>query len=168
MTDPISDKTEALAETAFEAYRKKLGELNAGKAMTGSPMPSWGEVAAKRPDEPGGHVAACWRATAEAIQVINAAISPRTVDVDAIAHDKAQTDAFVLERGNGVMIVEGEPHALVLREVGPEAHAALQGWAARGIALGVAPGTMVYAAGEVSCWAVGREDLREPPSEPEQ
>lgn len=90
---------EALAEIAFEAYRTKLGELNAGKAMTGSPMPPWSEVAAKRPDEPGGHVAACWRAAAEAIGLFNDALAPagRAVDVVAFGQARAHDEGRHIE-----------------------------------------------------------------------
>lgn len=77
----------SLAEYLFEAYRAKLAEVNAGKTMTGSPMPAWPEVATKAPDEPGGHVAPCWEAVAvaarefyEAERVAEARREGRVVD----------------------------------------------------------------------------------------
>lgn len=60
---------QTLAEQLYEAYRQKLADVNAGKTMTGAPMPSWDELLVRKPDEPGGHVASCWQAVADAAAV---------------------------------------------------------------------------------------------------
>lgn len=97
MRYPVVNGEMPLAEQLYEAYRQKLTDVNAGKTMTGAPMPSWDELLARKPDEPGGHVASCWQAVADAAAVFYQAKGKVVLQVsfDASSFDASSFEDLV-------------------------------------------------------------------------